>query len=253
MRTNQTHFLFTILVGLWMAGCSITQTLSDTTWVLINLNGAAVLDGTIVTLNFAKDQLNGTDGCNLYSGTYALNGSEFTIGNDLISTQMACQDAIMQQASAYIFALMQTFSYKIENQQLMWLDVRGNVLAIFAAQSQELSGTAWLVTGYNNGNQGVVSVLNGSTLTADFSADGAIGGSAGCNSYGGTYEAKENVITIGSLASTMMFCAEPPELMDQETQFLNALAMAATYRIDGNRLELRSVEGALAVSLEKAP
>jgi heat shock protein HslJ len=221
--------------------------------VLINLNGAAVLDGTIVTLNFAKDQLNGTDGCNLYSGTYALNGSEFTIGNDLISTQMACQDAIMQQASAYIFALMQTFSYKIENQQLMWLDVRGNVLAIFAAQSQELSGTAWLVTGYNNGNQGVVSVLNGSTLTADFSADGAIGGSAGCNSYGGTYEAKENVITIGSLASTMMFCAEPPELMDQETQFLNALAMAATYRIDGNRLELRSVEGALAVSLEKAP
>jgi hypothetical protein len=39
------------------------------------------------------------------------------------------------------------------------------------------------VTGYNNGKQAVVSVVIGSELTADFKADGNLGGSAGCNSY----------------------------------------------------------------------
>ena len=36
--------------------------------------------------------------------------------------------------------------------------------------------------------------------------------------------------------------------MEQEAAFLKAVAMAARVRIDANRLELRSAEGALAVT-----
>ena len=53
-------------------------------------------------------------------------------------------------------------------------------------------------------------------------------------------------ITIGPLASTMKFCNDPEGVMDQEAQYLAALQSAATYRIEGNRLELRTADGALA-------
>ncbi len=40
--------------------------------------------------------------------------------------------------------------------------------------------------------------------------------------------------------------------MEQEAQFLKALETAATYSLDGNRLEMRSADGALAVTFERA-
>jgi len=40
--------------------------------------------------------------------------------------------------------------------------------------------------------------------------------------------------------------------MEQEAQYLKALSTAATYRLDGNRLELRTTAGALAVTLSSA-
>ena len=46
----------------------------------------------------------------------------------------------------------------------------------------------------------------------------------------------------------MMFCAEPEGVMDQEAQYLAALETAATYTISADRLELRTADGALAVS-----
>lgn len=43
-------------------------------------------------------------------------------------------------------------------------------------------------------------------------------------------------------------CMQPAGVMDQEQQFLNALVTVATVRAEGERLELRTVAGALAVS-----
>jgi heat shock protein HslJ len=41
--------------------------------------------------------------------------------------------------------------------------------------------------------------------------------------------------------------------MQQEALFLAALQSAATFRIDGDRLELRTADVALAVSLTRSP
>ncbi len=40
--------------------------------------------------------------------------------------------------------------------------------------------------------------------------------------------------------------------MEQESQYLAALGTAATYRIEGERLELRTAEGALAADFVAA-
>jgi hypothetical protein len=41
--------------------------------------------------------------------------------------------------------------------------------------------------------------------------------------------------------------------MEQEHAFFKALETAATARIEGNQLELRTADGALALSLERNP
>jgi heat shock protein HslJ len=40
--------------------------------------------------------------------------------------------------------------------------------------------------------------------------------------------------------------------MEQETLFLQALQTSATFRMDGDQLELRTADGSLAVSLTRA-
>jgi len=72
-------------------------------------------------------------------------------------------------------------------------------------------------------------------ITAQFTSDGKIGGSAGCNQYSGTYTVSGNTITISSpLASTMMACA--PDVMEQEAAYLKALGEAKTYSVIGDQL-----------------
>jgi heat shock protein HslJ len=107
------------------------------------------------------------------------------------------------------------------------------------------------VIGYNNGKQAVVSVLLDTSMTASFGKDGALSGNSGCNTFSGTFKLDGNQITIGPLASTMMMCSDPAGVMDQEAQYLAALQSAATYQIEGNVLELRTQDGALAANFSK--
>ncbi len=116
----------------------------------------------------------------------------------------------------------------------------------------DLTGAAWLVTGYNNGKQAVVSPLVGSEITAAFSSAGKLTGSAGCNQYTADYEIKGSSIQVGPPATTRKMCAEPAGVMDQEAQYLAALQTASSYHLEGDRLDMRTSDGALAVSLVKS-
>ncbi len=225
--------------------------LNDTSWVMVTLNSQSVISERPVTLNFENGKINGTDGCNRYGTSYTVNGARFAASKDMVTTTMACPEPIMQQAAAYTTALTQAATYNSDGRQLRLLDASGKSLATFTAQSGKLGGTSWVLTGYNNGKQAVVSVAIGSKLAADFGADGKLSGSAGCNNYTATYEASEKSIKIGPSASTRKMCADPAGVMEQETQYLKTLETAATYRVEGNRLELRTANGALAATFEK--
>ena len=48
--------------------------------------------------------MSGSSGCNTYSGGYKLDGSTVTIG-PLASTRMACDQALMDQETAFLTAL----------------------------------------------------------------------------------------------------------------------------------------------------
>jgi heat shock protein HslJ len=229
------------------------SSLLGTGWTLSQLNGQPVLTDTFVTLNFAAIRATGSDGCNNYTTVYAADETKIKFQTPIAATLMACAAPIMRQATEYGKALEDAATYKIDQKQLTLSDTGGKALAVFDEQSTDLAGTSWNVISYNNGKQAVVSTILSTTLTANFGADGNLSGSAGCNSYNASYETDaKSTIKIGPPITTRMACAEPAGVMEQESQYLQALTTAATYKIDGDKLEMRTADGAAAATFQKA-
>ncbi|MFO1204398.1 MAG: META domain-containing protein [Burkholderiales bacterium] len=246
-----------IMIGL-LAACTAVSPAADrpelngTAWVLATL-GQHPVAGNAPTLRFGDGRASGSDGCNRYSAPYSVTGARLEVSPKGISTQMACPPEVAAQASAFMSALTQARAYRVAAGKLELLSADGAVLASFAAQSQSLAGTSWKVTGFNNGRQAVVSVLTGTDLTLAFAGDGKLSGSAGCNRYTAAYTSAGQKLTIGPAAATRRMCAQPEGVMEQEQQFLKALETVATARFEGDRLELRTAEDALAMTLVKVP
>jgi heat shock protein HslJ len=160
---------------------------------------------------------------------------------------MACPDPQMRQEQAFLAALDETASYMLVEGMLTLKGANGNELATFEPRkSAGLIGTIWSATGINNGRQAVVSVAAGSEVTMILASDGRLSGNGGCNSYSATYTVDGNAIKIDMIAQTEMACLDQ-NVMEQEQAFFAALANATTYRIEGDRLELRDAAGALQV------
>lgn len=70
--------------------------------------------------------------------------------------------------------------------------------------------------------------------------DKRVSGSGGCNRLAGTYALDGNRLTFSRMAGTMMAC---PSGMEQERSFHDALGRAATWRIEGEQLELSDASG----------
>jgi heat shock protein HslJ len=233
-------------------GAAAANPLAGTSWILTELDGQAPLADATVTLRFEADgSAGGSDGCNNYFTTYTVDGDAISFGVGG-STMMACPEPIMTQAAAYQTALASAAAFAVADGVLTLSNADGAPVAVFAAQSSELAGSAWDVTNYNNGREAVVGVLADTGLTVVFGDDGTIGGSAGCNNFRGGYTVDGNTIAIGPLATTRMMCPTPEGVMEQEAEFVAALESAATYRIDGNQLELRTADDALAVWMVRA-
>ena len=79
-------------------------------------------------------------------------------------------------------------------------------------------------------------VVAGTTLTAAFSNEDRVSGSAGCNRYFGSARATNGSLSVGPLGSTMMACAQ--DVMEQEALYLAALQSATVYSIQGTELRL---------------
>jgi heat shock protein HslJ len=138
--------------------------------------------------------------------------------------------------------------YRVGGGKLDLLGADGAVLATLAKQARDLAGTAWKATGINNGKGAVVSVAAGSTVSLAFGADGRASGSAGCNNFTAGYTVDGSSLRFGPAAATRKMCPEA-DVMEQEASFLKALESVSTARVEADRLELRTTDGALAATL----
>ena len=154
----------------------------------------------------------------------------------------------MTQESQYLAALGNSATFDIAGNVLTIRDASGAMQVVATkAEPITLAGSSWKVVNVNNGNQAVVSLVQGTEITLDFGTDGRVSGSAGCNSYTGSYQSTETTLKVGALAATLKLCTDPAGVMEQETQYLAALQKAVTFDISGSTLTIRDTEGAMQV------
>lgn len=234
-----------------------TVSLEGPRWELVdflNADGETVAaTGQVATATFEDGQVNGNASCNRFFGEYTVDGETLTVGA-LGSTMMACvDDALMQQEAAFLANLQAAATYTIAGDRLSIANADGVVTLTFVAgEPTPLVGTTWTATSINNGNEAVVGLIADTTITATFGEDGTLSGSAGCNTFTTGYTLDGDSLTIEMPASTMMMCEAPEGLMEQETQFLNALPTTATYELDGAALTLRTADGAMVATFTAA-
>ena len=220
--------------------------LVGTQWVL-DVSALGVDDAGSVNswIELAGGRVSGNDGCNAFSGSYRLDGSKLTFG-PLAGTQMACGGPADEVSRKVTAALARVRSYEVAGDALRLEDASGATLLTYAAGTPGVEGS-WTVISVLY-DDAIRSVSAGAELTADFSADGRISGSTGCNSFHGDYTLEGTKLKIGPLAATKKACPTP-EASEQEAGYLAALESAVRIEQAGPQLTLLNAKGQMAVTL----
>jgi len=112
----------------------------------------------------------------------------------------------------------------------------------------DLVGPSWTISDYDF-NGGLKPVISGSTTNLTFGDDGTVSGTAGCNTFHGSYTLDGDNLKIGPLAATQKFCADPAGVMDQEHAVMSALEKATLVAVAGSGFKLNDDGGSTMVEL----
>jgi heat shock protein HslJ len=114
-----------------------------------------------------------------------------------------------------------------------------------------LVGTHWQMLSYYDGVGAMLAILPGTDVDITFGAASDIGGSAGCNTYSGSYIVSGASMAMTGISATKKVCDSPAGIMQQESTFLGLLSQTQTYSLNGSQLKFFNSNGQLL--LEFAP
>ena len=173
-------------------------------------------------------------------GSYAIDGDRVTFGA-LAGSMMACPPPETALERAVQGTLVGTLRFAVDGDRLTLSPASGAALVFRAEPAPALEGVTWHVTGFNNGRQAVVSPAVGTELSLRF-RDGAVQGQAGCNDFRAPYTSDGDRMSVGPVVATRKAC--PGEgVMQQEREFLAALATATTWTVRGGMLDVHRADG----------
>jgi putative lipoprotein len=98
-----------------------------------------------------------------------------------------------------------------------------------------LEGSVWVLESQGD-SQKPQHAMENVVVSAQFNG-ARVAGNAGCNSYSANYELDGEQLKISEPIATRKFCSAAG-VMDQEAQFLAALAQASRYRVEAERLTI---------------
>ena len=220
--------------------------LTGATWewvsVIDPMGQTAAADPTRYTITFNEDATaNIIADCNSVIANYVTDGSNLTIMPGA-TTLMACEPGSQDQL--FLSSLSSATAYTVEDGELfIALDADAGTV-IFraagtgataeggAAAAPALVGTTWQWTDTMTAST-ATAVSDPTRYAITFNEDGTANITADCNAVTGTYTTDATgALTINLGVSTAVGCPED----SQDTEFLAALASAASYSFDGEAL-----------------
>ena len=225
--------------------------LGPTTWIVTDLNGQSVETGVSISIAIHSSQYEGMVGCLPYSGSIKTTpGGAIREMRTYSTWAEPCADGVPAAANAYFAALDTVTQYQLTRERLELLDASGAVVVGYRSGLLEdpgFTGTRWTLVTLHG-----APVIEGTEITLD-AMTGSISGNSGCNGYGGSYILIDvGIITIPSVASTAMACADPAGVMEQETAYQMELYQITGYRVTDSTLELVTSAGETTLVFERA-
>ncbi|MEM7571280.1 MAG: META domain-containing protein [Bacteroidota bacterium] len=267
LRTDQ--FLFLALLSLlFFCSCPPAEPTSSfdasqlyrNDWQLISytVNGQKTAASGMANLRFEQaGQLGGNSGCNSLGGDFKIKGNQLFVG-PLLMTKRYCQETANQE-NAITRILGDTVSLAIDAEQLIISNDQGTL--VYGPPAEDISqadppkssideailaAKDWLLVRYETSGK-MQDAKNLAFLS--FSKEGSIGGSSGCNSFGGEIEIIGAHLVTREMAMTEAFCEEYAE---QETAIAAVLGDSAEMVLHQGELHLRNQEGTLIYQPQEA-
>ena len=107
-----------------------------------------------------------------------------------------------------------------------------------------LEDTIWVLESFGEAGK-LQSPIAGTRITVIFNSDTSkLGGSSGCNSYGGAYQTSGiGSIIIDDLAQTLISCGD--RINEQEVLYMTILSNVISLKLEHRKLTLSGPEGVL--------
>jgi heat shock protein HslJ len=198
-----------------------------------------LVDEYRVTLTGSDGSVGGTAACNHYGATLVESGTRVTI-SDIVVTEMYCgMSGVMELEAAFLAALMR-IDTAFSNEGDLVLTGEGVELRFSDVPPEPpvaLIGTNWRLESLVDGDS-VSSVAAPAFIV--FEDDGHVGGSSGCNLFGGSYDTTDG---FRDLFQTLIGCLGA--VADQEVFVMSVLTGDSGVVIDGATLTISNGERAL--------
>ncbi|MDZ8119476.1 META domain-containing protein [Pontiella agarivorans] len=202
---------------------------------------------SLVWFKLSEGQITGNAGANRFFGEYVLKGQKIHFSL-MGSGMMMGTPELMAQENQLLKRLGEAVDYQVVGEELQLRNENQRVVVQMKPRLEPaLFSGVWKMTGVNNGKGGVTSLLAGTEISLEFTPDGAVSGSTGCNVLTGSCTLKGETIRFNPLATTRRFYSQPEGVMEQESAFLQALENSRVWKIEADVLELRDESGALQV------
>jgi heat shock protein HslJ/uncharacterized lipoprotein YbaY len=120
-----------VLDGRTLRGCGgdPASLLQGGEWVVEDIGGTGLIDGSRATLNFDADGgLSGSASCNRYSGSYQLSGESLSVASKTAMTLRACVPALMAQEQRFVQLLGQVRSFRLGADGALVLEAAGGTV-----------------------------------------------------------------------------------------------------------------------------
>ena len=109
----------------------------------------------------------------------------------------------------------------------------------------------WSLESYQDSTGILIPVIDNTEITARFSTDGNLSGTAGCNSYSAVYLLYGKQIAITPPVQTKKSCTAPG-IIQQETAFLADLSHAASLQKGGTGMKILNNESRVILIFRQA-
>lgn len=225
-----------------------------TQWIVdgLEIDGRRIelVVGSLPTITFGPDadQVNGTGGCNSYTGSVHFGAGRLQI-RSVTATELACIEpaALGEQDASFLAALGDEFALTVGEHGLTLTNQDGS--AAIAAVPATAPGAVmlrevlWVADTRIEGDVSSTLDVAGLEVVIRFKDDGTVGGFAGCNTYRGPYELEGDRVNVSGLAGTLAGCSGAKGELERFVLDVVSDPDGFTYRVAGDRLTIETDDG----------